>query len=281
MNLSKITVFAPGLIGGSVALASSHFFPKAKIAVWTRRSESVPSIRAALPKAEVGTEISLAQSSDLIVLAAPPAALPELVRSILPYLSPGTLVTDVSSVKDSIENKVAPLIQGKARWIGSHPMAGSEDSGISAARTGLFQNAPVILTPTPSTPSTTTADASSFWQALGARVLTMTPQSHDEQVARISHLPHFISSALVMAAGKKSLPLAGSGYRDSTRIAAGPSKLWTEILLENRREILAALKDFRNSVDGLATALDRGDAESLEKILNEAAQIRRTLSPSS
>ena len=281
MNLSKITVFAPGLIGGSVALASSHFFPKAKIAVWTRRSESVPSIRAALPKAEVDTEISLAQSSDLVVLAAPPAALPELVRSILPYLSPSTLVTDVSSVKDSVENKVAPLIQGKARWIGSHPMAGSEDSGISAARTGLFQNAPVILTPTSSTPSTTTADASSFWQALGARVLTMTPQSHDEQVARISHLPHFISSALVMAAGKKSLPLAGSGYRDSTRIAAGPSKLWTEILLENRREILAALKDFRNSVDGLATALDRGDAESLEKILNEAAKIRRTLSPSS
>ena len=281
MNLSKITVFAPGLIGGSVALASSHFFPKAIIAVWTRRSESVPSIRAALPKAEVGTEISLAQSSDLVVLAAPPAALPELVRSILPYLSPSTLVTDVSSVKDSVENKVAPLIQGKARWIGSHPMAGSEDSGISAARTGLFQNAPAILTPTPSTPSTTTADASSFWQALGARVLTMTPQSHDEQVARISHLPHFISSALVMAAGKKSLPLAGSGYRDSTRIAAGPSKLWTEILLENRREILAALKDFRNSVDGLATALDRGDAESLEKILNEAAKIRRTLSPSS
>ena len=281
MNPSKITVFAPGLIGGSVALASSHFFPKAKIAVWTRRSQSLPSIRSALPKAEVGTEISLAQSSDLVVLAAPPAALPELVRSILPYLSPGTLVTDVSSVKDSVENKVAPLLQGKARWIGSHPMAGSEDSGISAARTGLFQNAPVILTPTSSTPSTTTADASSFWQALGARVLTMTPQSHDEQVARISHLPHFISSALVMAAGKKSLPLAGPGYRDTTRVAAGPSKLWTEILLENRREILAALKDFRNSVDGLATALDRGDAQSLEKILDEAAKIRRTLSPSS
>jgi len=281
MNPSKITVFAPGLIGGSVALASSHFFPKAKIAVWTRRPESLPFIRSALPKAEVGTEISLAQSSDLVVLAAPPAALPELVRSILPYLSPATLVTDVSSVKDSVENKVAPLLQGKARWIGSHPMAGSEDSGIRAARTGLFQNAPVIVTPTPTTPSSTTSDASSFWQALGARVLTMTPQSHDEQVARISHLPHFISSALVMAAGKKPLPLAGPGYRDTTRIAAGPSKLWTEILLENRREILAALKDFRNSMDGLATALDHGDAQSLEKILDEAAKIRRTLSPSS
>ncbi|NCY21647.1 prephenate dehydrogenase [bacterium] len=281
MSPSKITVFAPGLIGGSVALASSHFFPKAKIAVWTRRSESLPSIRTALPKAEVGIETALAQSSDLVILAAPPAALPELVRSILPHLSPSTLVTDVSSVKESVENAIAPLLQGKARWIGSHPMAGSEDSGIRAARTGLFQNAPVILTPTPSTPSATTTDASSFWQALGARILTMAPKSHDEQVARISHLPHFISSALVLAAGKKPLPLAGPGYRDTTRVAAGPSKLWTEILLENRREILAALRDFHSSIDGLTKALDRGDGQALEKILDEAAKIRRTLSPSS
>lgn len=281
MSPSKISVFAPGLIGGSVALASSHFFPKATLAVWTRRSESLPPLRAALPKAEVGTEPGLARSSDLVVLAAPPAVLPELVRSILPYLSPSTLVTDVSSVKESVEKSVAPLLQGRARWIGSHPMAGSENSGLGAARTGLFQNAPVILTPTASTASTTTRDASSFWQALGARILTMSPESHDEQVARISHLPHLISSALVLAAGKKSLPLAGPGYRDTTRIAAGPSELWSEILLENRREILAALKDFRSSMDALASALDQKDPQSLQKILDEAAGIRRNLSPSS
>ena len=252
-----------------------------KPAVWTRRSESLPSLRAALPKAEVGTEPELARSSDLVVLAAPPAVLPELVRAILPYLSPSTLVTDVSSVKESVERSVAPLLQGKARWIGSHPMAGSENSGLGAARTGLFQNAPVILTPTASTSSATTRDVSSFWQALGARILTMSPQSHDEQVARISHLPHLISSALVLAAGKKPLPLAGPGYRDTTRIAAGPSELWSEILLENRREILAALKDFRSSVDALASALDQENTQSLQKILDEAAGIRRNLSPSS
>jgi prephenate dehydrogenase len=281
MNPSKISILAPGLIGGSVALASSHFYPKSKIAVWSRRSESLPSLRSALPKAEIGTEPALIQASDLVILAAPPAALPELVRSILPYLSPSTLVTDVSSVKESVENKLAPLLQGKARWIGSHPMAGSEDSGFRAARTGLFQNAPVILTPTSSTPASTLADATSFWQTLGARVLPMTPKSHDEQVARISHLPHLISAALVLAAGKKALPLAGPGYRDTTRIAAGPSKLWTEILLENRNELLTVLKDFRATVEGLAADLEKGDARRLEKILDEAAKIRRTLTPSS
>lgn len=281
MNPAKISVFAPGLIGGSVALASSHFFPKAKIAVWTRRSESLPSIRAVLPKAEVGTEPALAQSSDLVVLAAPPAALPDLIRSILPFVTPTTLVTDVSSVKESVEKTIAPLLQGKARWIGSHPMAGSEDSGLPAARAGLFQNAPVILTPTSATAAATTKDATIFWESLGARILTMSPESHDEQVARISHLPHFIASALVLAAGKKSLPLAGPGYRDTTRIAAGPAQLWSEILLANRREVLAALKDFRSSVDALASALDQGDAKPLAKILDDAARIRRNLSPSS
>lgn len=280
MNPSKITVLAPGLIGGSVALASQHFFPQAKLAVWTRRAESLPALRSSLPKAEVGIDLALVRSSDLVVMAAPPAVLPDLVRSMLPFLGASTLVTDVSSVKDSVEKNLAPLLQGKARWIGSHPMAGSEDSGLGAARAGLFQNAPVILTPSASTPATTTQDATSFWQALGARILTMSPSSHDEQVARISHLPHFISAALVLAAGKKSLPLAGPGYRDTTRIAAGPAKLWSEILLENRRETLAALKDFRSSTDALAAALELGDAAALEKILDEAARIRRNLSPS-
>lgn len=280
MNPSKITVLAPGLIGGSVALASQHFFPKAKLAVWTRRAESIPALRSALSQAEVATETKIVRSSDLVVLAAPPAVLPDLVRSILPFLDASTLVTDVSSVKDSVEKNLAPLLQGKARWIGSHPMAGSEDSGLGAARAGLFQNAPVILTPSASTPASITQDATSFWQALGARILTMSPASHDEQVARISHLPHLISAALVLAAGKKSLPLAGPGYRDTTRIAAGPAKLWSEILLENRREMLAALQNFRSSTDALTAALEQGDAAVLEKILDEAARIRRNLSPS-
>ena len=148
MNPSKITVFAPGLIGGSVALACGHFFPQAKMTVWTRRAESLPRIRSVLPKAEVGTDPALARSSDLVVLAAPPTALSDLVRSILPHLTPSCLVTDVSSVKESVEESIAPLLKDKARWIGSHPMAGSEDSGLAAARTGLFQNAPVIVTPT-------------------------------------------------------------------------------------------------------------------------------------
>jgi len=277
MNPAKITVLAPGLIGGSVALAASRAFPKAKIAIWTRRAESLPSIQATLPHAEAGTDLSLVSGSDLVLLGAPPSALGALTRSLLPFLSSTTLVTDVSSIKESVEKSVASILQGKARWIGSHPMAGSEESGIRAARPDLFQKAPVILTPTSSTTPETLRDATSFWQALGGRVLSMTPAEHDQQVARISHLPHFIATALVLAAGSDSLTLAGSGYRDTTRVAAGPSPLWAEILIGNQSQVLASLKNFRTSLESLTSALEKGEAGALTKILDDAAKIRRTL----
>jgi len=200
-----------------------------------------------------------------------------LARALLPFLSSTTLVTDVSSIKESVEKSVASILEGKARWIGSHPMAGSEESGIRAARPELFQKAPVILTPTPSTPAETLRDATSFWQALGGRVLSMTPAEHDQQVARISHLPHFIATALVLAAGSNSLSLAGSGYRDTTRVAAGPSTLWAEILIGNQNQVLASLKNFRTSLESLTSALEKSEPDALAKILDDAAKIRRTL----
>jgi len=277
MNPAKITIIAPGLIGGSVALAATQAFSKTKIAICTRRPESIPTIRTILPQAEIGTSPSLASHADLVLLGSPPSALPELVRAILPFLSPTTLVTDVSSFKESVEKTIAPLLLGHARWIGSHPMAGSENSGLSAARANLFHQAPVILTPTSATSTDTLQQATSFWQALGARVLSMTPQLHDAQIARISHLPHLIATTLVLTAGSDSLPLAGSGYRDTTRIASGPAPLWSEILIGNQPELLASLKNFRTTLDQLTSALEKKEASTLSKLLDQAAHIRRAL----
>lgn len=277
MNPAKITILAPGLIGGSVALAATQAFPKSKIAIITRRPESIPAIHSLLPQAEIGTSPSLASHADLIILGSPPSALADLVHSLLPFLSPTALVTDVSSFKDSVEKTIAPLLLGHARWIGSHPMAGSENSGLSAARANLFHQAPVILTPTSATSADTLRQATTFWQALGAHVLSMTPQDHDAQVARISHLPHLIATTLVLTAGSQSLPLAGSGYRDTTRIASGPAPLWSEILLGNQPELLASLKNFRTTLDQLTSALEKKDASTLSKLLDQAAHIRRAL----
>jgi len=280
MKPAKISILAPGLIGGSVALAAARAFPEATLFVWSRKKESLAPVQKALPRAKTGIDLSGTAQSDLVILGAPASALPELVRHLLPHLAAQTLVTDVASVKASVEQALAPVLQGRARWIGSHPMAGSEDSGFAAARSDLFQGAPVILTPGKSTPPATVQDATSFWQALGARVVRLDPSEHDRQVARISHLPHAVAAALVRAAGQKGLPLAGPGYRDTTRVAAGPSALWAEILLGNRDEVLAGLQDLRAGLQELVAALEKQDAPALAKFLDEAARIRRNLSGS-
>ena len=280
MKPSKVSVLAPGLIGGSVALACARAFPDATLFVWSRKKESLAPVQTALARAKTGTDLAGAAGSDLIVLGAPASALATLVKNLLPHLSPRTIVTDVASVKAPVEKELAPLLQGRARWIGSHPMAGSEDSGFTAARADLFQGAPVILTPGKDTAPDTVSDITLFWQSLGARVTRLNSEEHDRQVARISHLPHAVAAALVHAAGSSGLPLAGPGYRDTTRVAAGPSGLWAEILLGNRREVLAGLKDLRTGLQGLEAALEKGDATALAKFLDEAARIRRHLSAS-
>ena len=280
MKPSKVSVLAPGLIGGSVALACARAFPDATLFVWSRKKESLAPVQTALARAKTGTDLAGAAGSDLIVLGAPASALATLVKNLLPHLSPRTIVTDVASVKAPVEKELAPLLQGRARWIGSHPMAGSEDSGFTAARADLFQGAPVILTPGKDTAPDTVSDITLFWQSLGARVTRLDSEEHDRQVARISHLPHAVAAALVHAAGSAGLPLAGPGYRDTTRVAAGPSGLWAEILLGNRREVLAGLKDLRTGLQGLEAALEKGDATALAKFLDEAARIRRHLSAS-
>ena len=170
----------------------------------------------------------------------------------------------------------------KKRPVGSDPTPWQDLKSLALLLhdTTFFQNAPVILTPTPTTSSDTLQDATSFWKSLGAHVLTMSPTEHDTQVAQISHLPHCVATALVLTAGTRALPLAGSGYRDTTRIAAGPAELWSEILLENRADVLTTLEEFQGSITRLAHAIEQKDAASLKNILQEAAQIRRSLSHS-
>lgn len=280
MKPAKISVLAPGLIGGSVALAVTQKFPEASLLIWSRKKESLAPIQKVLPKAQTGTDLSAVAGSDLVILGAPASVLTSLVQSLLPHLSAKTLVTDVASVKAPVEKEIAPLLAGRARWIGSHPMAGSENAGFSAARADLFQGAPVILTPGQQTPANTIEDAAGFWQALGGRILQLDPAEHDRQVARISHLPHAVAAALVLAAGKSGLALAGPGYRDTTRVAAGSSALWAEILLGNRGEILSALREFRTGLQDLETSLEKQDAPALAKFLDEAAKIRRNLARS-
>lgn len=204
--------------------------------------------------------------------------MPELARTIAPVLAPEAIVTDAGSTKARVVEELEAVFDGQ--FVGSHPMAGSEKSGIAAARDDLFERALTILTPTPRTRTATTEAVGALWESVGCRLTSMTPEQHDEAVGRVSHLPHAAAAALVNAIALR-LPeaqqLAGGGYRDSTRIAGGPPPMWSEILLENRSAVIRGLDDLTQTIRELKNSLQQGDAQAVERFLEQARSVREKL----
>ena len=247
-----------------------------EVSLWTRREASVSTVSAALPGCRVSCDLKAAVGgADIVVICTSPHAIENSGHALEEFVPASTPVTDAGSVKARIVAALEESLGG--RFIGAHPMAGSEQSGISAARPDLFDGAVCIVTPTPKSDPRALERIRGFWTEAGCRLVEMSPATHDMAVARISHLPHAVAAALVHAAIAKNPDfgaLAGSGYRDTTRIAAGPEALWKEIFLDNREELLAAISDLQDHVGALKNALSRGDGEGMETFLRAARILR-------
>ncbi len=198
----------------------------------------------------------------------------DIARQIVPFLGEKTLVTDVGSVKAGIVMELESVF-GPKRFLGSHPMAGSEQSGSSAARADLFIGAACIVTPTEKTPAAPVERITQFWKSLQCEVHCLSPGVHDQQVALISHLPHLLAGCLVNAvADPAAFDLAGQGFRDSTRIASGPPEMWRGILQSNRTQLLAALEALQAQISLAGQLLRADDAVGLRNFL-AAAKTKR------
>ena len=160
------------------------------------------------------------------------------------------------------------------RFVGSHPLAGSEKSGVENARADLFEGRVVVVTPSRKPMPKIVTTVADFWSGLGATVLVMSPAEHDKALATTSHLPHLIAAAVARETGQDELPLTAGGWRDLTRIAAGDPELWTQILLENRGHVLKSLGQFEKTVAAFRVALERGDRRKLLQLLTEGKQVR-------
>lgn len=274
-----VAIFGPGLLGGSLLLSLRKRQPATRLRVWARRPEALGPIRdKKLADFSDTDPAAVAAGADLVVLCTPVGAMAGLVEKIIPSLSPQSIVTDVGSVKAPVHEAIAPLARNKFSWLGSHPMAGSEQSGLEAARENLFDGSLTILTPVSSTPETTVASLRSFWESVGSRTITCDPAEHDRRVAAISHLPHLLAAILVNAADADARAIAGPGFRDVTRIAAGPAGMWTEILLENKEAVLRALDALEAGSREARRALAEGNAAEITSLLHKACQARRSLS---
>ena len=283
---SRIAIFGPGLLGGSLALAIRQRLPGVEIALWGRRQEVLEQARGLCMADVLSTDVKTAgRGADLLVFCTPIGAMPALARELaaLPWPS-RTIFTDVGSVKASVVRELTPLLNGcGAGFLGSHPIAGSEKTGLAAAQGDLFDNARCILTPLPGSEEEPWARLEQFWQTLRMRTLRVSPEEHDEIVARISHLPHITAAALVLAALRDAPEYApacaGPGFRDTTRVAAGAPEMWTEILLENRAAVLSALSELHSRTGDLLSKLEAADATGIHAFLAQAQALRQTVYP--
>jgi prephenate dehydrogenase len=221
-----------------------------------------------------------AKEADLIVIAVPVAATQSTLAAIAPQIGPSTLVVDVGSTKCNVVQAAQAALGVKvAQFVPSHPIAGAEKAGVDHASASLYQGRQVILTPIRETSEQATDQAQMLWEAIGCNVISMDPAAHDAAFAKVSHLPHllafaYINSILNAEHAKQSLALAGTGFKDFSRIAGSEPHMWRDVFLANQTEILASLDRFEDELRRLRTAIVQGRDDVLLSELNQASACR-------
>ena len=262
-RFKRISILGPGLLGGSVGLAAKQAGYKAVL--WGRRAERVEAAKALGLDSTTDLRTAVVEA-DLVVLAVPVGAMDGLCQLLKSELNDVALVTDVGSVK-SLPHEVAG--RHGLPFMGSHPMAGSEQTGIEAARVDLFQGAACAITNGEGRNDEKVAALAEFWQDLGCQVFELGVEDHDRAVARISHLPH--AMAVVTASAGLRYPddglLAAGGFRDTTRVASGDPAMWAEIMIENREAVSDALQDAVHELREMLAHLAESDQKGLERYL--------------
>jgi cyclohexadieny/prephenate dehydrogenase len=284
-SFSPRALLGTGYIGGSVALAARRAGVAARVVGYDQdpAAAAVARQRGIIDEAAPSPEQAVAGAA-LVVLAAPVASLGALARQIAGAVAPGALVIDVGSVKGAVVGAVESAMP-TGQFVGCHPMAGNERSGPSAADGELFRDRLCFVCPGPGASADAVGRAGAFWQALGARVLTIAPEPHDAAMAAVSHLPHVAAFALAASLAERLPALAQAGpaaatttsLRDTTRIAASSPAVWRDIFLENRAHLLPLARALEGQVTALRAAIEQGDGRALEALLETGRATREAL----
>lgn len=276
-----LAVVGVGLIGGSFAAALRKAGAVDRVLGVGRSPGPLAQAKRLGLIDEVVTLEQAAASADLIFLATPVGAFPALLKGLLPTLRPEAVITDGGSTKlDVVQAAYASLGDRVGQFIPGHPIAGAERTGPEAADAGLYQGRNVVLTPLPENDLGSRQWLTRLWEQCGARVLSMAADAHDTALASVSHVPHFLSSVFMAQVAASAdadlrLSLAGTGFRDFTRIAAGSPEMWRDIFLANREAVLSELAQVRDLLAQAEQALAEGDGQQLFDLLERAALARR------
>jgi prephenate dehydrogenase len=281
MRLGKVAIVGVGLIGGSFALALKAAKACGEI-VGVGRDPA--NMKLALERGAIDAVASDAEQAvrgaELVLVATPVGQLPQVFASMRQTLEPGCLVTDAGSTKrDVIAAARAGLGAKIAQYVPAHPIAGAENSGITAASAALFRDRRVVIAPLPENPDGAVRRVSEAWQACGGQLTRMTPEEHDAVLGAVSHLPHLLAFALVHEVAQREnsaqlFSFAASGFRDFTRIASSHPEMWRDICVANRDRLLFELSRYTEELSRVRNLLEGADAAGLEKLFAEARAAR-------
>jgi len=270
-----------GLMGGSFALALKRAGLVKRVVGYSKSPSTTERARQmGVIDVEAPSALLAVSGADIVLLAVPVAATEATLKAIRHLVTDRMLIMDVGSTKrDVIDAGRRVLRDHIGSFVPCHPITGKEVSGVEHADAELYTGKQVILTPIERTQTRQLQDATAVWEGLGCQVLKMAPEAHDAAFAAVSHLPHLIAFALMngiagQAQGKDYLSLAGPGFRDFTRIAASDPKMWRDILLANRQELLAQSRIFQQTLNELEQLIDSGATEALEGLIAQASNAR-------
>ena len=277
-KLDSIAIIGLGLLGGSLGLAVNRAYPKARRLGFSHRKITRDKALQTATVDQVFDNLpDTVANAQLVVLCTPIGLFPDIFQQIAGYLPNGCIVTDVGSTKILPARWARKHLPDRVHFLGSHPIAGSEQRGVDFSRADLFDNAGCIITPNKSTSRTVQNQLTQFWKKLNMRVSTMSPQQHDRLLARISHLPHALAMALINCSDPKHTLFCGKGFLDTTRIASGDPAMWRDIFMANTDQTDKAISNLINELARFQSALRKEDEKAIYHMLSKAQNQRNKL----
>ena len=269
---TSVAIIGVGLIGGSIARTIARLDPRIEVRGFARSDSSAQTLSRFDWLDRVETDLpTLCRDVDVVVVTTPVDRIASLVNRCAELVPPSTLITDGGSTKSIIAGRTA----GIANFIAAHPIAGSERSGPESAMDDLFDGKLAILTPSSAADPKITHRCESFWRWLGCRVISMTPEDHDAQLAAVSHVPHLIASLVAANTPGSAAELVGSGWRDITRVAGGDAEMWTAIVQQNGGPVAEHLRALRDDLQSLIDNLH--DPAAVGELLRRGQQAKHQI----
>ncbi len=285
--LNNIAILGPGLLGGSIALAVREHLPECTLRLWARREQ--PLLLAKELGITEHTTLDVQEAvagAQLVILATTIGAFEELTRQMLPSLPKDAIVTDIGSVKHYVHRTTGALLHERGyQFIGSHPMAGSEQQGLEHAHASLIQGATLALTNEHQVDEEAVAALEHFWHSIGMCPYRIGAKDHDRSVARVSHVPHILAALCARTADMGGVPLedlqrlAATGFRDTSRVSGGPPNMWASILWENDVAVRETIQYCLEDLQKLVRLLELQDRQGTEEWLREAKESRVSIKP--